>query len=170
MSREKNNIFEATSENIWNYQQNNPNLVLADIRNFIDNIWQFRNNKETLKDAIVNTVKQSMLCRGINKWLKNRRDIIAYKKVIKNQIKELQKQIPVLKQKSTETFADFKTTTPYQIFEHMQERTKYLLAKEKLKTLMEVRTALKAICMSDRWVDWDGKSVQDMNTIRASGD
>jgi len=120
------NIFDASPQNIWNYKQNHPEFVIRDLKKF------------GISDEIQNIVRQSMLCRGINKWLKVRRDLIAYKKQIKHQIKNEMQMIKDLKQQVKDSYVSNKdiieknkTLNDFNVYNKLL--TDYLIEKEKLK-------------------------------------
>ena len=141
-------IFSVNPNNIWSYRQNHPELVINDL--------QIRGiSKKTIE-----LVRISMLARGINKWLKVRRDLIAYKKIKKHQIKNKFQEIVNIKKKLKKT--PFKTVDSYILFKQLA------VAKAELKILEEVRSSLKSMCMTERWQIWKGKDLSDMNTIKAS--
>ena len=149
-------FLDATKDNIWNYRQNHPELVINDMRSL------------GYGESIIKAVRSSMLARGINKWLKVRRDLIAYKKLIKHQIRQHAQEIPKLKKEMTDKWVDFSNATPIQIHEYHKARERYLISKELLKYKEIVRADLKTMCMTDRWQIWEGKELFEMNTINAS--
>ena len=160
MQKKLTNIFEASPENIWNYKQNHPELVIKDLQNY------------NIPPYVQYIVRQSMLCRGINKGLKVRRDLIDYKKIIKHQIKQLMIEIPILKKelkdKYVSTFQVEKGEKSIQDFmEYKNVTVQYLNKKDRLKLLQEIRSDLKNLCRTDRWQIWEGKNIRDMNTINA---
>ena len=155
------NIFKASPENIWNYKQNHPELVIKDME------------KYHISQDIQLIVRQSMLCRGINKWLKVRRDLIAYKKQIKHKVKNLQKKVSAYKLLMQEYFCTLQnvidkkiSVDQYYYYENMKKE--YIICKELLKVYQQIRGDLKALCMTDRWQIWKEKDLEDMNSIRAS--
>ena len=159
--KEQLSIWQADRANIWNYKQNHPELVVRDIARYFP--------VPIVSWFIQRLVRQSLLCRGINKWLKVRRDLIAYKKQIKHEVKDLQAQIPELKRQMTEQYvADFTTATAHDVVGYFRAREQYLITKELLKYKERVRADLKAMCMTDRWQEWHGRTLEDMNTLRAS--
>ena len=99
---------------------------------------------------------------------KSKKGLIAYKKKIKHEIKELQIQIPGLKEKVTEKWMDFSIATSKDIYDYFVVREKYIIAKELLKYKEKVRSDLKSLCMTDRWQIWENKKLEDMNTISSS--
>ena len=151
-----NNIFRITPENIWNFKQNHPELVIKDLKEL------------GFSHDIIETVRHSMLARGINKWLKVRRDLISYKKTLHHEIKELNDLVPYLKQEMTKKWVDFNNATPHQVHEYHKAREKYLINKELLKEKQRIRGDLKKMCMTDRYQIWEGKKLNEMNTINAS--
>jgi len=158
---EGKDIFSATPSNIWNFRQNHPELIIKDCEDC------------GFTDEQIRIIRQSMLVRGINKWLKVRRDLIAYKKQIKHGIKALNVLIPILKAEMNDLYC-----TNNQLAEgsksindlrrYYRKRIEYQSAKEKLKLLAEIRGTLKGLCMTNRWQIWQGKRLGEMNTIRAS--
>jgi hypothetical protein len=154
-------IFDASPNNIWNYKQNHPELVLADCE------------KYGFSRKALSIVRQSMLCRGINKWLKVRRDLIAYKKLLKHEIKKLNNYILGVKELMTENYCNKKMIengekTVDDLQKYMYYRIKYETFKSLLKYKEQVRHDLKVLCMTDRWQIWKGKKLEDMNSVRAS--
>ena len=146
--------------NIWLYEQNNPRLVVDDL-------------KEVYPDIDPTVVERSLMARGINKWLKVRRDLIAHKKALRNEIKKIQRVLPDIKRDLSAIYAhpsqvERGEKTPQQLADYYQAQITYLKTKERLKFLEAERGTLKALCMTERWQDWRGKSVEDMNTLRAS--
>ena len=69
---------EVTPKTIWNFRQNNPELIIQDLGLYLD-----------LDDEQKELVRKVLLARGVNKWFKVRRDLIAYKKQMRNTIKAL---------------------------------------------------------------------------------
>jgi len=137
-------IFEVNEKNIWNYKQNHPELVIKDCKNF------------GFTDEQLNILRYSMLCRGINKWLKVRRDLIAYKKIIKHKIKKLNNEIIETK--------ELLKRDPH----NTNLKKKRTEQKISLKIYEEIRRNLKNMCMTDRYQTWENKKIQDMNTIKCS--
>jgi len=130
-----------TPENIWNFRQNNPELVVKDLARAL--------HLNEMQKEIVRTI---LLARGVNKWLKVRRDLIAYKHQLKQRIKSVQtERLQLKRQGKTQRAASL---------------------KESLKILEEVRASLRAMCHSDRFVEWphstSRRTLREMNTIRAS--
>lgn len=128
-------------KNIWNFRQNMPELIVRDLEKYLRlNIDQ----KEV--------VRQILLARGVNKWFKVRRDLIAYKKKVRKAIKALNEVK----------------------LQHKKERkiTAYVMEREVVKTLEKVRCTLKTLCSSDRLVKWphscSRSHLKEMNTIRES--
>ena len=140
---------EVSPRTIWNFKQNNPELVIEDVKEYLE-----------LNEEQCEMLRTIMLARGINKWLKVRRDLIAYKKQIKHEIKEIEKRKFKLKQE----MKDF----------GYSERVyrEYLAYKEVHKKLMQIRGDLKGLCMTDRWQIWSKSTSRDalrqMNSIRCA--
>ena len=131
---------KVTPQNIWNFRQNNPELIIQDARNYLGL------NKEQCQ-----ILRIILLARGVNKWLKVRRDLIAYKKQLKHKIKAIEK---------------IRLCYP--------KRTKEnLIYMQISKTLQQVRSTLKCLCKTDRWQIWPQlgshhKELKAMNTLKAS--
>ena len=152
------NIFEIDELTIWNCKQNHPELVIEDCKKY---------------GFTESVVRQSMLARGINKWLKVRRDLIAYKKLVKHDIRDLLKQITKLKKEMSKNYCcpkdvETKKKTIWEYKKYNQLLTNYLIHKELLKHKEIVRRDLKQLCMTERWQIWERKRLQEMNTITAS--
>lgn len=154
-------IFAANPRNMWNFRQNHPELVIRDCR------------KYGFTETEIRIVRQSLLVRGINKWLKVRRDLIAYKIQVRGEIKRLQRIMPILKSEMNELYCTKSMVLagerPIDDLEaYYRKRVVYQSAKERLKLLNDVRGTLKQLCMTDRWQVWEGKTLKDMNSLKAS--
>lgn len=125
-------------ETIWSFRQNHPELVVRDLRDRLE-----------LDEEQCQIVRDSLMARGINKWLKVRRDLIAYKKQIKNQIAEIEHD-------------------RIKLPKHSPERKELLIRQNCLK---KIRKDLKTMCMTERWQEWPtsvSKGLKQMNSIHAS--
>jgi hypothetical protein len=149
-------FIKATPENIWNYRQNHPELVIEDLR-----------NTNLFSEEQLFLVRQSMMARGINKWLKVRRDLIQYKIAIKKSFPKLQNSINYLKKNLTECFVTFnqvesgeRTITQFNRYKDIQSEYKQKVIQ--LKTLIRIRKDLKNLCMTERWQVWEGQSLEGM--------
>jgi hypothetical protein len=109
--------------NIWNFRQNNPELVVKDLGRIFG-----------LDSEQREAVRKVLLARGVNKWLKVRRDLIAYKHQLKPQIKYIAEERAKLKQ------------------EGLYQKASAL--KEVQKILEKIRGDLRALCHSDRYIEW----------------
>ncbi len=151
-------------KNIWNFRQNHPELIVEDIGRSIDNAFggDFFTKEQFMKirNTFTNSTRAFLLARGVNKWFAVRRDLIAYKKQKKHEIKAKLNEIVVIKEARSE--AEFQSKEFYIL------NTRHQVAKAELRILMEVRGSLKAMCMRDRWQIWEGKRLQDMNEIKCS--
>jgi hypothetical protein len=153
-------FLDATKENIWQFPQNNPNFVIADI-------------KSVYPDIDESVIERSLMARGVNKWLKVRRDLIAHKKKIKNRIKQIQVEILEQKKICSENFVSFADVKAdigklEQLGQFFKAKEKLTALQTEIKVIIKERTILKNLCMTERWQDWKGKSVEDMNTFRES--
>lgn len=146
----------ASPGNIWNYRQNHPELVIKDMADM------------GLTPSQLRLLRLSMMARGINKWLKVRRDLIAYKKRVKHEVKDLIKKVPELKKDMTDKWVDLSWATAYEAHEYHKAREQYLINKALLEYKQQVRGDLKTLCMTERWQEWEGKKLEDMNTIKES--
>ena len=131
---------EVSPRTIWGFRQNHPELVIRDCKEYLG-----------MNDEELEFMRTVLLARGINKWLKVRRDLIAYKKQIKHEIKKTYNE-RLTKEKGSKD---------------------YLVLKERLKVLNSVRGTLKGLCMTERYQVWPkncsiGSSIRSMNTIKCS--
>jgi len=143
-------MYEVTPQNIYNFRQSNPELVIKDAREFLG-----------LSEAQCEALRTILLARGVNKWLKARRDLIAYKKQLKHEIKAIE----ALK---IEVKSELREGRNYRLY------YRYIALREKLKLLQRIRADLKSICETPRWQIWPRNShhhnaLKTMNTIKASG-
>ena len=133
-------MYEVTKANIANFRQNNPELIISDAKKMLN-----------LDENGCNILRMILLARGVNKWLKVRRDLIAYKKQIKHQIKDIEnRRVALIK------------NTP-----------EYYTLREVSKVLQSVRKTLRSLCRTHRWQIWPQlgshhKELEAMNTIKAS--
>lgn len=115
--------------NINNYAQNHPELVADD-----------------LQDAVPKCLTRLILKnRGVNKWLRNRRLIIQLKEKWKKEINSYQKAMEYLKEKAN-TEPDRNKSRDIFI--------EYIKAKERMNVLADCRQQVRAICHSNRDVDF----------------
>jgi hypothetical protein len=154
-------IFNADPRNIWNYKQNHPELGIRDCK------------EHGFSDAQLKIVRQSLLCRGINKWLAVRRDLIAYKKQIKHIVRQLNTEVYLAKQALGDQHCLVEHVEKgdkdiRDLLNYRQAQTDYIVKKELLKHYTEIRKTLKSMCNADRWQIWKGKKTKDMNTIWCS--
>ena len=102
-------------ETINNFRQNSPQLIIEDARRFLG-----------LDAAACDKLREILLARGVNKWLKARRDLIALKCELKRGIHGI-----------------------------LATGVKGNAAqKGNLKALMQVQGRIRAICHQPRWVEW----------------
>jgi len=131
---------EISEKTIWNFRQNHPELVVRDLQEHFK-----------LSDEDCEVVRRILLARGVNKWLKVRRDLIAFKKQLRNLIKAIE----------CEREALWKG----------HPRRRQLL--EKSKAPQYCRSILKKLCMTDRMQVWPvdrsiSEGLRSMNTLRAA--
>lgn len=138
---------EVSEKTIWNFRQNNPELIIRDAEEYLG-----------LTEEQCEILRKILLARGVNKWFKVRRDIIAFKKMIKHEIKESNNNICEIK----------KNFIPG----NKEDTVKYITAKEMLKYKEYVRGTLKKLCMTDRMQIWPKrtgrKTALKMNTLKCS--
>lgn len=145
------NPLDVNRNNIWNYKQNNPELVVQDIKEYLN-----------LTPEQCDGIRKILMARGVNKWFKVRRDLIAYKKIVKKQLMEVEVEKIDLKEKMK--------------VEGFNEKLyrQFSIKKEVMKTLMNIRGTLKKMCMTDRWQQWKPSTstsvLREMNTIKCSGE
>ena len=159
------NIWKVNKTNIWNFKQNHPELVIKDIRKYLP--------IPIISGYIQRLVRVSMMARGINKWLKVRRDLIAYKKLVKHDVKREWENVNRLKKEMSENYCYEKQVkngekTLRQFTNYQKLLTQYLVHKELLKYKEYNRHCLKKLCMTERWQEWESKKIDEMNDIRAS--
>lgn len=102
-----------TRKNIWNCDEGRLQMVVSDLR-----------AKCPVLDQVF--IWATFLKRGIMKWMAVRSDLIKYKYVLKDQIKELEAKRKLLGYRSG-------------------------YDRGRIRTLMDCRAALRAMCHSDRW-------------------
>ena len=76
------NPLDVSPENIWQFKQNKPSLVIKDMEEF---------------GIAPEITEKVLLARGVNKWLFARRDIIHLKHDIKKQITSTITEIHIAK-------------------------------------------------------------------------
>lgn len=129
---------EVSLKTIWNFRQNHPELVVRDLKEHLQ-----------LDEEQCDLVRKVLLARGINKWLKVRRDLIAFKKQLKHRLKAVDAERA----------------------NHPKRSPRHRELTAELKVLMETRGILKSLCMTNRWQIWPreiSKGLKKMNTLRAS--
>ena len=107
--------YGLSPDTINNFRQNCPELVIHDARRML-----------LLSDNQLELLRKILLARGVNKWLKARRDIITLKHETKTLIKKLSKE--------------YNRDDPTH--------------RECMKLLVYMRTQLREICHQERWVEW----------------
>jgi hypothetical protein len=160
-------IWEATPKNIPTYKQDHPELVVEDVRNELSKYADFDwiRGKDVIIKRMCDLVRQSMLIRGINKWLKVRRDLISYNRSIKELISNEHEVVTLYKYMMHKSFIPFKDKpTPTEILLHFRYREEYIIAKTKIKVLATIHKDLKRMILTNRWQNWQGKSLKEMNS------
>ena len=134
---------------IESYRQNFPELVIRDAQEYLE-----------LTDKQCDTLRNILLARGVNKWLKVRKDLVTYKTTIKKEITRLcnalhdarieLKNYPKLtrSEMSCEQFKKWKNISK-----------KRVEMKYRLKCLNEVQKELNKMCHSPRYVIWRNSEV-----------
>ena len=107
--------YGLTPETINNFRQNSPELVVRDAQVLL-----------RLDQKQCEILRQILLARGVNKWLKARRDIIKLKNETRDEIKTFMKV--------------YRKWNP----EH----------KVKMKLLTTYLGKIRKICHQKRWVEW----------------
>ena len=132
----KHTIEHIEKSQIWYYDQKIPDLVVDDLINNLD-----------IKDNIKNRdiIYSILLKRGINKWLMVRKLLIRLKKFYQKDIINCQNEIGEAKK---------------------SENWKRLSnLKEKIKLLYKIRSELKILCQSPRWVIRNQREVGLVDTV-----
>ena len=101
-------------ETINNFRQNTPELIIRDARRLLG-----------LSEDQCGILRDILLARGVNKWLRVRRMLIRYKHKLKAEIKVI--------------LANYR---------------RHPAQKAALATLNRIRGDLRAMCHSERWVEW----------------
>jgi DNA mismatch repair ATPase MutS len=113
--------------NIWNYKQNYPSLVVEDIIE-VFNLQSDPQAKEK--------IEKILMARGVNKWLKCRKDIIRLKHAwLKRINKTIQEQIDLKKEPT-----------------NIKKINKRFKNRGVLEALNTCRQEVRNICHSPRWV------------------
>jgi hypothetical protein len=107
--------YGLSPETINRFRQNSPELVIRDAKQMLG-----------LDDAQCEILRQILLARGVNKWLKARRDIIKLQHELKEQVVALNKN-------------------------YQRENPAHRTA---MKLLTEIREKIRKICHQPRWVEW----------------
>lgn len=162
MKNEELNFLEVTPSNIWSFTQNHPEMVVKDILSKHEEI------KVGSKEIFSNIIRKSLLARGVNKWLKVRLDLIQYKRAIKHMIRKKMKDIKEQKRLISERYC-LPEDTNYKDYMHLRIHLAYL--RGQLIVLQQVRKDLKDLCMTERWQDWENKSLKEMTrqTVSENG-
>ena len=100
---------------INSFRQNSPELIIRDAQRMLD-----------LNEEQCEVLRQILMARGVNKWLKVRRDIIKLQHELKDEITRFQKV--------------YRKWNP--------------VHKVTLKLLNRFRNRLRKICHQPRWVEW----------------
>ena len=132
-----NNYPIITPQTIYNFRQDNPELIIKDAQEYLG-----------LNEIQCEILRKILLARGVNKWLKVRRDLIAYKKQIKHEVRA----IVELRQTSYEAKKQFLPL---------------------LKFAESVRRTLRQLCKTNRWQIWPQlgshhRELRSMNSLWAS--
>ena len=133
---EKQAMKQIDKKQIWNYDQNIPDLI-------VDDLISELNIKDNEKNR--NIIYSVLLKRGVNKWLMVRKLLIRLKKLYQEDIKKCQKDLNEAK-----------------ISENWNEHSNL---KSKIKLLDKIREQLKLLCQSPRWVIWNQREIGLVDTI-----
>ena len=133
---EKRTMEQISKKQIWNYNQNLPDLVVDDLISEL-NIEDNENNRDKIYSIL--------LKRGVNKWLMVRKLLIRLKKLYQEDIKKCQNDLNEAKRS--------------------EDYTRYSNLKIKIRLLYKIREQLKLLCQSPRWVIWNQKEIGLIDTI-----
>jgi len=129
----------VTNHTIEHFQQNHPELIVQDARDYLG-----------LTEDQQAVLRKILLARGVNKWFKVRRDLIAYKILLRGKIAEIHQA-----RETARVGRDLKT---------------FHFMKSGQKAFEEVSEALRAMCHSARMVIWPRNTsrtaLRSMNTIK----
>lgn len=144
-------IYKVDRTNIWNFSQNRPELVIQDAARYLG-----------LDEEEQDKLRTILLARGVAKWLKVRRDLVAHKCNLRVRIRA--KSTEVRARKVALDAAEFWSPAWHKL--HKDWR----LAKAELKLLEGERATIAAMCKSDRLVEWprstSKSSMKTMNTVK----
>lgn len=128
-------------KNIWNYKQNKPTYIVDDLVNAV--MAHFRTDMNPAGRAR-DMIYESLLKRGVFKWLSVRRQLIRLKNTWKSRL--IEATVEQLKLSEGETTGK------------QRQRITYLRGYR--KAIEECRKEIRTLCHSDRWQapDFDYKA------------
>ena len=121
-------------QTINSFRQNTPELILRDLQRELG-----------LSDSERTVAQNVLMARGVNKWLKARRDIIHLSHATREAIK----------------------------IKHLTYNKSDPVQKARLKMLVWFRSELRKICHQPRWVEWpkiaDAGSAEKRLVVKGKG-
>jgi hypothetical protein len=128
---------EVCPENIWNYRQNYPRLVIRDIIeefNLLDDPTAYKR------------IQNILMARGVNKWLKCRKDIIKLKQSWVTEINKLLK----VQRNYKNILRDKEAVKKIKSRDVFNKEMHQNIAK--IDIFRMCRKQVRKICHSERWV------------------
>jgi len=123
--------------NIWQYRQNRPSLVAADLRRLFGVPYA--------------ASMRIMLARGAFKWFGVRRDLIRLKNVWKAEVTETQSEVSRVRNRLT-ILCNTEGSEPAVQRQKVNAAIRQLHhARGRLSALQECRAAVRALCHGPRW-------------------
>ncbi len=141
--------LKVSRENIWEYSQNKPALIIEDMARVFD--LGTKNQRQK--------IYKILMARGVNKWFRCRSEIIHLKNAMKTQVREIQAELTHLhaQLKPHEILKNLDRDKPEDLViikkrNELHKRIGYLRGYLAAKT--ENGAIIRKICHSQRWVDW----------------
>ena len=126
----------VTQDNIWNYRQNHPELIVRDATAAFG-----------LNEGQQEQLRAILMARGVNKWLAVRRSIISLKDLWRERITYLNDSITFYKHADVQEVGSER-------FRH----NKIIELRAMLKEMTWARGAIRELCHSERWVPWSRRT------------
>ena len=131
-------------ETIWNEKQNYPDLIVEDILTYLfEEERILKCDENPTEEDVANFLYATLLRRGVNKWLFVRQLLIRQKKIYKEEINRLRKEIEINRK--------------------LDNWKNVIRLKSELKVYQKVRSDLLILCQAPRYCLWSGKRVGLVN-------
>lgn len=138
---------------IWQYKQNNPELVVEDILLVLRSHGMLDADDTGKEQELRDIFYSILLQRGVNKWLFIRRLLIRLKKVYCARLGTLESEMDDMRER-------FKSGDS-----ERSDYRNYLIKKGEMRAYNTLRHDLKTLCMGPRWVIWNYKEPGMFDTI-----